>query len=821
MPEHISTATLTRVARSNLTRYTAELSLESLAVGVDNIHHDVFLSPKFVESTRTFLYDVIRQMVNFAPFPGFERKHARAPELAAFRKMLGELLQSSLTRAKYEKNIERDLLLRVGLLRFFTQEIVTQFADLLLEAKEGIRNRGAFFERSEQAHVLKSRLAEIQSGRREVFRQIGQQLHQILTDLEESSLAKARKALFGDECADSYEMLKNRLVFVEGGRDDRLFLDQYVLLGNYVRDPDRFEVFDRMLVDLLRDRILPREQTAKPAGEVFEAHEALVTSALRMREELARLELEREDLLHRLDRSEDLLARVLRRDDPAELRAALTDLDRRRAFLQQKIDALTPQLEAARQKSGFLSEQMRADLDDYLNEPENARRLFAADGADPSDARAQLLEEWIERLAQHEVLYHVLASYEIRNLHLDYCPPVHLQQLRKALVVREELKRVEDILNQFPARQFSIKRLDEASKRLRRYTQPEVRTMALRFCEDLMRLRRDLRDYQKLTSAMERVNLVRAERTRELSQINRTLYEYLLPEEDRPAEDHVVSHVVIKADIRGSTKLTQDLLTRGLNPASHMSLNLYEPVQRVLDRYGASKVFVEGDAIIMAIYETQANRTRQRSVAKACLLARQILGIAQAYNERAAGGELPPLELGVGIAFQNSPPTYWMDKDSRIMISRAINLSDRLSSCSKAARRLLGQHRSPFRLFLFQTAIEGTTEEELDEFLLRYNLNGVELNEEGFLKLSEEISLSASEASGIFPWGCERVTFYSGLVPVGDTLEPLLIRKGYVRQLLPDGKIGAAGSRAYYEICPESVLPDSAGANGRNEPRKS
>jgi hypothetical protein len=356
---------------------------------------------------------------------------------------------------------------------------------------------------------------------------------------------------------------------------------------------------------------------------------------------------------------------------------------------------------------------------------------------------------------------------------------------------------------------------------LRRYTQQEVRIMVLRFCEDLMRLRRDMRDYQKLTSAMERVNLVRAERTRELSQINRTLYEYLLPEEDRPAEDHVVSHVVIKADIRGSTKMTQDLLARGLNPASHMSLNLYEPVQRILERYGASKVFVEGDAIIMAIYETQANRTRQRSVAKACLLARQILGIAQAYNERAEGGELPPLELGVGLAFQNSPPTYWMDKDSRIMISRAINLSDRLSSCSKAARRLLGQHRSPFRLFLFQTAIEGTTEEELDEFLLRYNLNGVELNEEGFLKLSEEISLSASEASGIFPWGRERVTFYSGLVPVGETLEPLLIRKGYVRQLLPDGKIGAPGSRAYYEVCAESVLQDLPGANARSDPRKS
>ncbi|MGH9594844.1 MAG: hypothetical protein ACRD5L_17265, partial [Bryobacteraceae bacterium] len=206
-----------------------------MLVGVDNIHHDVYLSTKFVEATRTFLFDLIRQTINLTHFPGFERKPMRAPELAAFRKMLGELLQASLTRAKYEKNVERDLLLRVALLKFLTQEISTRFSDLLLEAKEGIRARGSYFERSEQAHVLKSRLAEIQAGRREVFRQVGQQVFQSLLDLEESTIAKSRKALFGDEAAEAYEMLKDRLVFSDGGRDDRLFLDHYVLLGNYIR----------------------------------------------------------------------------------------------------------------------------------------------------------------------------------------------------------------------------------------------------------------------------------------------------------------------------------------------------------------------------------------------------------------------------------------------------------------------------------------------------------------------------------------------------------------------------------------------------------
>jgi hypothetical protein len=47
---------------------------------------------------------------------------------------------------------------------------------------------------------------------------------------------------------------------------------------------------------------------------------------------------------------------------------------------------------------------------------------------------------------------------------------------------------------------------------------------------------------------------------------------------------------------------------------------------------------------------------------------------------------------------------------------------------------------------------------------------------------------------------------------VGDALEPLFIRKGFVRQLLHDGKIGAAGAHAYYEVLANSDLPDLAGA---------
>jgi hypothetical protein len=630
-------------------------------------------------------------------------------------------------------------------------------------------------------------------------------VYQAILEIEENTLARARKALFGEEGFTSYEVLNNRLAFVEGGKDDVLFLEQYVLLGNYLRDQDRFETFDSVLLDFLRESVLAGDH-GNDLNDSWREHQKLVDSAVAYRAEIARLEEKRDVLARKMERSESLIGRVGLGSDPATLRASISDVEKRLHHARHKFEEVSPRLEVSRGETDYLAKQYQERMGDYLNQPENARRLFdpAAPGeprGSAAEQRSRLLEEFVARLEQRDLLVHILASYQLRNICHDYCPPIHLQQLKKALVSREEFKRVEGILKQFPARQYSAQRIDDLSKKIRKTSREEVRAVVIRFTEDFMRLRRDIRNFEKLSAAMERVNLVRNERTRELSEMNHSLYEFLLPEEARPVEDRVVSHTIIKADVRGSTKITQDLLARGLNPASLFSLNFYEPVKRILERYGAAKVFIEGDALVLAIYETESNRTQQRAVSKACALARQILAVSSAYNERPASSELPRLELGVGIAFQGSAPTYWMDTDSRIMISRALNLSDRLSSCSKAAKRLLSEYVSPFRLFLFQTMMEGVAEDEADEYLIRFNLNGVELNDEGFQKLQEEIALTPLETECVMPWGKERVTFFYGETPVGEGLEPVLIRRGYVRQLLAGGKIGEAGSRPYYEVC--------------------
>jgi hypothetical protein len=797
----------------DLKRYNVTIPMGTLAIGVDNIHHDVFLSPRFVQAAREYLFDLIRQNASSTYLPGVELRPTRGPDSVAFRRLLSDVLQSSLTQAKYHKNIEIDLLFRLSLLKFLTFEIGNQFGNLILEGKEWIRQRGEHFERSQQAHVIKARLSELQSSRRSVIRRVGQQVAQIVADAEDNAVAKTRRALFGEDFSPYYELCKNRIIFLDGGKDDVYFLEHYVLLGNYVRDPDRFEAMDALFQEFLREAGLTI--TDEPARkEAVQAHTAVLEAIQAIRNEIANLEEQRETLHKRLDRSDGFFKKMLSSGASADLKASLHDIEQRLKHQEIKLEEIGPQVDEARQKLDFFHKDRENRFGEYLNEPENAVRLFDPKSGPEDEAplRAQLLSRLLDRLAQHEVLYHVLASYEVRPIASDYCPPVHLQQLRKALVSKEELKQVERVVKQVPAKKLSLKTIEELSRKIRRYSREELQAAVLRFATDFLRLHRDLRDAEHLTTCMERIHLVTTEQARELSRLNNRLYECVLPDEARPAQDTVVSHVIIKADVRGSTRMTQDLLSRGLNPASHFSLNLHEPVKKLLDRYSAKKVFIEGDAIILAIFETESSVAYARPVAKACILSRQILAVCNSYNERASSSDLPALELGLGVAFQGDAPTYWTDGDSRIMISRALNLSDRLSGCAKLARRMLAKQRTHFSVFQFLNTMEGASAEELDEFLVRYNMNGIEINEEGFQKLSEEISLDSVETRLEMPWGKQNVSLFYGEVPLGESVELLVIRKAFARKLLPDGKVGGPTEHCYYEVCTSAALYDLVAA---------
>jgi hypothetical protein len=58
---------------------------------------------------------------------------------------------------------------------------------------------------------------------------------------------------------------------------------------------------------------------------------------------------------------------------------------------------------------------------------------------------------------------------------------------------------------------------------------------------------------------------------------------------------------------------------------------------------------------------------------------------------------------------------------------------------------------------------------------------------------------------------------YFGEVPMGESVELLVLRKGFARQLLPDGKIGAPSTHPYYEVCTSPDLYELVAALLRSQ----
>src|SRR5277367_4031842 len=331
MPETHIAAPPSHPVRMKLEPYAAEIRLTNLSLGIDNIHCDVFLSPRFVEFTRKYLSDLVRQAVNVNLLYGKEkeRKQSGSPEHAAFRKMLTEILQESVTRAKFQQSVETDILHHLALLKFISQETGSQFSSILVECKDWIRSRGELFEHSEQAHVMRSKIAEIQADRKNVIRQVGETLCRVWREVEEGTLGKTRRALFGDDFPEVYQLLQNRFLFVEGGNDDHFFLEHYVLLGNFVNDPDRFETFDALLLDFVRDYVLAGD-SADELSKARNAHERLLEQARVLRSEHARLEAEQEEVVSRAGDGERSFPSLFKRKPTAaaESQGELNDLRR-------------------------------------------------------------------------------------------------------------------------------------------------------------------------------------------------------------------------------------------------------------------------------------------------------------------------------------------------------------------------------------------------------------------------------------------------------------------------------------------------------------
>jgi len=719
--------------------------LEGLAVGVDNLRHDVALSARFVEAARAQIMRLIvrhgelegllaAEMTQRTQGPSWMRSAAGSPartpgEKSDWKPLLAELHLAALNRAKKEEKISVDLLARLAITKFLRTEMNLQFAQVLERCRVLLKNYEGM--RQGKGVEYRERVAAFQVRKKIILRKAGQDLFETLREIEKETLARTRRSLFGEADSGesktaepggsslaSYGLFVNRLAFSEDGRDDYLCAEHYVMLGNWDRDPDRYGRLQDVVWGFVRS--LYGEDTSSET------------------------------------------------------------------------------------------------IDSWLCAPENTRALVGTGTPDDSTAegvaKQERLAQWVRLLEDEQVMEHVIASYHTVPLLTEYAPRINPQQLKNALISRPECDRVERMIQEHG--KLSPASLYAAVGKVAGCRGAERAKVAARFLRDFSHYHRDLRRLEVLNAALDSINLVGTEKLRELSRMNGTLYEFLLPDEQQQTEeDRVLRHVVLKADVRDSTRLTRTLMEKGLNPASYFSLNFYDPVNKLLSKYGAQKVFLEGDAIILAILE----RTGEPglAVSRACVLAREIIEIVRGYNALMQRSGMPGLELGVGITLQESAPLYLMDGEHQIMISEALNQSDRLSSCNKRARKVMESQAGPFHVYVFQTAGAEITKtkdeaENPEDSIVSYNLGGIRMNEAAFRKLEQEISLVplAVKLPPAMASDKGEYKLSSGTVPVDrDIFRKIVVRTSRVPRInVEDFSVQGWTERTYYEVCTDPAI---------------
>jgi hypothetical protein len=726
--------------------------------GVDNFHYDVLLSPVFCESVSRIIFHLILKSTKTDAV--LEVEFDWNKEREEFKHLSRDIMLDAVKRAKLgDGEIQIDYLAQVAVCKFLIQEVAHQFEELMTRLNNMVWEHESTDDDESvlQTIALKEKVLAIRHKRNIIVSEVSKEIFEYLLDAQKQ-LRERREANYGAQSLLKEDIFINPILHVENQNDAYFMLEQYVLLGNRIDDPDKYEVLLQLISEML-GRIKVSEKREKDE-KIFPDREGENTAK---QPELENLKI---DSWIKEVGNIDLLINYFKTSTKIQERQSKRNHDK-----------------------------------DELHRLESMAK-----------EQKKIFKAFYNKFKEKKLLPRIIASYEMKAIYQEYCPPLVPQQVLQYLISSEARKSVAAHLKRlkvYYGKTISLVPLKKTMMKMGRLKIQQRNEYFLQFLKGFFTYHRDLQNFNLLKKALDRINLVVDEKTIALSKTNNTLYEFLLRHEQVFELDTkpVTSHVIMKADVRGATIITKQLDESGLNPASYFSLNFFNPISEIVSQYGALKVFIEGDAIILTILERKDDEAGKYCVSRACGLAINMLNVIQKYNAKSKKYNLPILELGVGICYQNAPPAYLLDGKKRIMISPAINLADRLSSCNKTLRRLYDKNDKAFNLYVYQSrTVDGKALSE-DEIILRFNVNGIELNEEGFKKLTSEIDLKTINCL-IPEMQKEPIIIHTGKFPlVTGSFQSLIIREDWVQELNPvDLKILGKVNRKYYEVCTQDAL---------------
>ncbi len=754
-----------RELQGPLQAYTNRFALDQLVPGVDNIRYDAYLGSGFKQIVESVIYWLIAGKVKTLGFDPVTPPNPHIEkEINAFKKSFAVIMRSAVNQAKLLREPQVVFLAQTAAAKMLLKEIHAQFDGLVDRYRQLIRKH-EISETHDLGEVFKVKedMAKVQQQRRSILLATYRELWKSIAETWKNDIAQSCIANFGHEASLPEEFFNNPMLFVNGATDDFFMIEEYLLLGHRFDDVLRYDSVLSLLKNFIAgsDMVEPLSAAYKvPLSQKDEEGEAAAVKGAE------------ENFVH------------------SEYNSIINML-----CCTENIGNLFHYEQTKKQYRNAKKEKADAA------ECKRLKKIVTA--------QKKLLDNLYNECRKTGFFSVIAAYYEMQTLLSTYCPALLPSEVLTFLVSPGERKKIVVKLKRqrsLSGKRISVKPLSRLAASFKKSGRKKRRAYLLRFLQEFVYYHRDYCNLLLLKESFQWVNILEDEKTINLSRVNRTLYEFLDVKDQVPENRAIRNHVIVKTDLRGSTEITSGLTQKGLNPASYFSLNFFDPVNAILPEYGASKVFIEGDALILSIFEEENVPEDWYAVARACGLALKMLQIVQRYNAKNRKNGLPILEQGVGICYRDYAPAFLFDGDNRIMISSAINRADRLSSCAKSLRKQFAGKQDFFNLYVF-SVVPSSRNSAAEVQYLRYNVNGIELDAGAFGKLQQEIDLQCLELP-IPELKNKRVKIYTGFFPThSGKYKRLIIRESRIPEIDPKTfRARRLMPETYYEVCTNGEL---------------
>jgi tetratricopeptide (TPR) repeat protein len=728
------------------------LNCSTLRKGIDNYLVDVRLSADYVNLGRELIEIYTRQAVSGAKL--------NSPDLLdRFRLSYSDMLSATLHRTKTDLTPTQIGILQFAVIKYVLSETRSQLTAMLQQLEDTLAQQQYSGSRSLMA--TQARFALMRKNYDDFQYRVNQAIFKSLQREDVNHLRQLRDEQLQGTFREALNVMYNPLLASANPQSPRLLMEHYALwpAAGFSDANARVEsALQHHFPELVQVPLLP-ERLEALSSEVYDELGGLFAA---------------QGLLGQAENQQEQLTEVFSwLEQPSNMRL-LFDANMHQAAAS-----------VIRADVGIKAQwRFNSELKKFAKALAEMRKAFASD------------DEY--RL--------MLAGYQLRKFWSDN--DLELIDINQAAryIAGIEVKKTAVRLGQLEkGGPELLKRLDELAKQNQQQFKEGASELILRCFTDYCRYRLHLRYYRLAHRVFNRLHIIIEAEQIHLSKTSGHLYELLGQEElaqSADVEPEIVHHTIFKADVRGSTTVTQELIRQNLNPASYFSLRFFEPIKQLLAVYGAAKVFIEGDAVILATHEYNNAPDQWYSVARSCGIAKDMLDIVSSKNAHSKQTGLPELEIGVGIAYADEKPLFLFDDKQPIMISSAIGLADRMSSCSWKLR----QHFDTgiFNVEVLQISASDRQSGEKGQSQLRYNVNGILLTTDAFTKLKSEINLKSVRvnlADGVH-------TMYVGKFPdMAGKKRELVVRQGQVK-IWEHGEVLPANdaSGVFFEVLPNSKI---------------